>query len=149
VRRCQHLPGQRLFQYLDEDGEPRDVGSSDVNDYLQEISGEDFTAKEFRTWAGTVLAAWALHDLAVDDPNPGSKRQIVGAVEKVAGELGNTPAVCRRCYVHPDVIEAHLDGTLQAALDAGAASRLSGTAGLSAHEAAVLALLRQRLRAAA
>ena len=149
VRRCQHLPGQRLFQYLDEDGEAHDVGSSDVNDYLQEISGEDFTAKEFRTWAGTVLAAWALRDLAVDDPDSGSTRQVVAAVERVAGELGNTPAVCRRCYVHPDVIEAHLDGTLQKGLEANAAQRLTGTAGLSAHEAAVLALLRQRLRAAA
>ncbi|MGN6380546.1 MAG: DNA topoisomerase IB [Gaiellales bacterium] len=150
VRRCEHLPGQRLFQYLDADGTAHDVGSSDVNEYLREISGEDFTAKEFRTWTGTVLAAWALHDLAIDNPDAsGSKAQIVSAVETVAEELGNTPAICRRCYVHPDVFSAHLDGTLQTALEEQAGHSLAGTRGLSSHEAAVLALLRGRLRAVA
>ncbi len=145
VRRCQHLPGQRLFQYLDDGGEAHDIGSSDVNDYLREISGQDFTAKDFRTWTGTVLAAWALHDLARDAP--GSKHQIVTAVKSVAQELGNTPAVCRRSYVHPEVFTAHLDGTLAAGLKrtAGRAARIPE---LSAHEAAVLALLRRRSRAA-
>ena len=101
LRRCQDLPGQQLFQYVDDDGEAVDIDSEDVNDYLREATGEDFTAKDFRTWAGTVLAAWALEDLGEAGSPTRAKRQVVRAVESVAKELGNTPAVCRSCYVHP------------------------------------------------
>jgi DNA topoisomerase I len=146
VRRCQELPGQQLFQYLNEDGQIEDVTSADVNDYLQAIAGGDFTAKDFRTWAGTVLAAWALHDLDVNGSDEKPDSQIVRAVESVAADLGNTPAVCRRCYVHPEVFDAHLDGTLAGLLERQAAHRLANSRrGLTRHEAAVLALLERRL----
>jgi len=146
VRRCEELPGQQLFQYVDEDGDIEDVTSDDVNEYLQSASGGDFTAKDFRTWAGTVLAAWALHDLSVDCARTPADSQIVRAVESVAGDLGNTPAVCRRCYVHPEVFDAHLDGTLAEILERQAARKLSESRrGLTRHEAAVLALLERRL----
>ena len=146
LRRCEELPGQRLFQYLGDDGEPMGIDSDDVNAYLGEITGDDFTAKDFRTWTGTVLAAWALEDLGGYGSKNGAKRQIVAAVESVSGELGNTPAVCRRCYVHPEVLDAHLDGTLRSVLERTARRKLSkGLAGLTRHEAAVLALLTRRL----
>jgi DNA topoisomerase I len=106
VRRCQELPGQALFQYLDERGRRRTVGSADVNRYLREATGADFTAKDFRTWAGTVLAAWALHGLPPADGKTQANRNVVRAIRAVATRLGNTPAICRRCYVHPAVIEA-------------------------------------------
>ena len=149
VKRCRDLPGQHLFQYMGDDGEPAGVSSDDVNDYLGEITGDDFTAKDFRTWTGTVLAAWALEDLGGYGSKTQAKRQIVAAVESVAQELGNTPAVCRRCYVHPDVLNAHLDGTLRSVLEQQAGRRLSKRlAGLTRHEAAVLALLTRRLAGA-
>ena len=149
VKRCQDLPGQHLFQYVGDDGEPAGVSSDDVNDYLGEITGDDFTAKDFRTWTGTVLAAWALEDLGGYGSKTQAKRQIVEAVESVAQELGNTPAVCRRCYVHPDVLDAHLDGTLRSVLEQQAGRKLSKKlAGLTRHEAAVLALLTRRLAGA-
>jgi DNA topoisomerase-1 len=107
VRRCQDLPGHELFQYLDEDGRRHTIGSSDVNTYLQGLAGEEFTAKDFRTWAGTVLAARAL------EPVEGASAEAVSAaVRRVAEHLGNTPAICRKCYVHPAVIDAFLDGSL-------------------------------------
>jgi DNA topoisomerase-1 len=108
VRRCQELPGQDLFQYLDDDGNVRDVTSTHVNEYLREVAGEEFTAKDFRTWAGTVLAAAALREIGAG--RPPTKRHVVRAIERVAEELGNTPAVCRKCYVHPDVLDAYLEG---------------------------------------
>jgi DNA topoisomerase-1 len=146
LKRCEDLPGQRLFQYLGDDGEPVGIDSDDVNAYLGEITGADFTAKDFRTWTGTVLAAWALEDLGGYGSQTEAKRQIIAAVESVSGELGNTPAVCRRCYVHPDVLDAHLDGTLSSVLEREARRKLSkGLAGLTRHEAAVLALLTRRL----
>jgi DNA topoisomerase-1 len=146
LRRCEELPGQHLFQYLGEDGAPARIDSDDVNAYLGEITGDDFTAKDFRTWTGTVLAAWALQDLGEYGSKTEAKRQIVDAVESVSRELGNTPAVCRRCYVHPDVLDAHLEGTLRAVLEREARRKLSkGLAGLTRHEAAVLALLTRRL----
>ena len=114
IRRCEELPGQSLFRYIDDDGEPVDVTSDDVNDYIRAAAGDEFTAKDFRTWTGTVLAAWALDELGGSDSPP--KKQLVAAIESVAAELGNTPAVCRACYVHPDVMDAHLDGTLKAGL---------------------------------
>ena len=150
VRGCQDLPGQDLFAYVNDEGEVVDVDSADVNDYIREISGSDFTAKDFRTWTGTVLAAWALHDLGAFTSKTQANRHIVSAVESVASRLGNTPAVCRKCYVHPDVFEAHLDGTLISLLAEHAAEELtSDLTGLTREEAAVLGLLGARLQTAA
>jgi DNA topoisomerase-1 len=116
VRRLEELPGQRLFQYLDDDGELGEVDSDDVNAYLHDVAGDGYSAKDFRTWTGTVLAACALERLGPFDSAAGAKQQAVAAVRSVAGELGNTPAVCRRCYIHPEVFEAHRDGSLQRGL---------------------------------
>jgi DNA topoisomerase-1 len=112
VRRCQEVPGDELFQYLDDEGKPRDIDSADVNAYLHEIAGEEFTAKDFRTWAGTVLAARALRDCLPCARQAEARRHVAAAIESVARELGNTPAVCRKCYVHPGVVSAYPDGTL-------------------------------------
>jgi len=147
VARCQDLPGQDLFAYLDEDGEVRSIGSGDVNDYLREITGQDFTAKDFRTWSGTVIAAWALKELESVDSEAQAKRNVVRAVEQVAEWLGNTPAVSRRSYVHPGIIDAYLDGDVVRAARETAEKKLRDDLGqLTPQEAAVLALLRQRLR---
>jgi DNA topoisomerase-1 len=146
IKRCQDLPGQVLFQYLDESGEQQQVDSGDVNDYLREISGEDFTAKDFRTWAGTVLAARALQELQAFDSEAQAKRNVVRAIEAVAGILGNTTSVCRKCYVHPAVIDSYLDGSMLENLKRRAEDELrEGVAELRPEEAAVLALLQQRL----
>jgi DNA topoisomerase-1 len=107
VRRLRDLPGYELFQYVDEGGEIRSIGSMDVNDYLREITGRDFTAKDFRTWAGTVLAVEALCEGEPFTTQKQAKKNIVAAVEKVAERLGNTVAVCRKCYIHPAVFEAY------------------------------------------
>lgn len=149
VARCQDLPGQALFTYLDDDGEPRTVDSADVNDYLREISGQDFTAKDFRTWAGTVLAAWALRELTEFDSQAQAKKNVVRAVEHVAERLGNTPAVSRNSYVHPSVIDAYLEGDMARQAREAADAELSGSLStLDPEEAAVLALLRKRLASA-
>lgn len=146
VARCQDLPGQALFTYLDDDGEPHVVDSSDVNDYLREISGEDFTAKDFRTWAGTVLAAWALRELTEFDSEAQAKKNVVRAIESVAERLGNTPAVSRKSYVHPSVIDAYLQGDVAREAREVADEELSASLStLAPEEAAVLALLRKRL----
>jgi DNA topoisomerase-1 len=113
VRRCQDLPGHELFEYLDELGENRKVNSADVNDYLRAISGEDFTAKDFRTWAGTVLASRALREFEESASETEAKKHVVEAIKGVAQRLGNTPAVCRKCYVHPAVIEWYFAGKLK------------------------------------
>ncbi len=136
-------PGQTLFQYVDPDGAAQSIGSGDVNAYLQEITGESFTAKDFRTWAGTVAMTKALAPLAPPASESAAKRAIVAAIADVAARLGNTPAVCRRCYVHPLVLEAYRDGTLAAL----ARRRPRPGRGLRADEAMVLALLRRRLAA--
>jgi DNA topoisomerase-1 len=146
VKQCQELPGQELFQYVDDDGGRRSIDSADVNAYLREISGDDFTAKEFRTWAGTVLAALALQELEKFDSATQAKRNVVRAIEAVAKVLGNTPAVSRKCYVHPAILDAYMDGVTLASLKARAEQRMrTALAGLRAEEAAVLALLQQRL----
>jgi DNA topoisomerase-1 len=111
VRQCMDLPGQELFQYLDEEGERRVVDSSDVNDYLRGISGSEFTAKDYRTWAGSVLALAELTQRASDSPHEG-KGHVVEVTKLVAERLGNTPAVCRKCYIHPGVIDAFQTGAL-------------------------------------
>jgi DNA topoisomerase-1 len=146
VRKCQDIPGYHLFQYLDEAGNRQAVDSADVNEYLRRISGEDFTAKDFRTWAGTVAATLALREFESFDSEAQAKSHIVKAIETVAGQLGNTPAICRKCYVHPAVIEAYMDGTMLQTLRRRAEEQLSeGLSKLKPEEAAVMALLRERL----
>ena len=137
-------PGYELFQYVDESGASVDITSSDVNVYLREISGADFTAKDFRTWAGTVLAARVLQELEKFTSKAEAKRNLLQAVEAVARMLGNTPAICRRCYVHPVVLESYLDGTLVDHLKRRAEEKLTiGVRKLPPDEAAVLMLLQQ------
>jgi DNA topoisomerase-1 len=146
IKACQELPGQELIQYVDEAGNCRDVTSTDVNDYLREITGKDVTAKDFRTWAGTVLAAMALNELESFDNDAQAKRNLRTAIEKVSARLGNTPTICRKCYVHPEVLDAYMDGNLVLELKSKAESELrSGLENLKPEEAAVLALLRSRL----
>jgi DNA topoisomerase I len=146
VKRCQDIPGQELFQYLDAQGNQQTIGSADVNGYLKEITGEDFTAKDFRTWAGTVLAARALQELEQVDTQTKAKKNIVRAVEAVAQMLGNTPSICRKCYVHPAVLDAYLDGALLQNLRRRAAQKISSELqSLRPEEAAVLAFLQRRL----
>ena len=146
VKNCRDLPGQELFQYLDEEGNRHAVDSSDVNDYLREITGEEITAKDFRTWAGTHLAAEALREFELFDTEAKRKKAIVQAVEKVAMHLGNTPAVCRRCYIHPAILEGYLDGTLLEVLSQRAGEYLrDNIEGMATEEAAVTAFLRLRL----
>jgi DNA topoisomerase-1 len=148
VKQCQELPGQQLFQYAVEDGSLETIDSGDVNDYLGAAGGQDFTAKDFRTWAGTVLAAEALTAVEEVDSGAAAKRKIVEAIEAVAKSLGNTPAICRKCYVHPAIIESYLDGTFLNALKERADEKARSSAGrLPPREAAILALLRRRLGA--
>src|SRR4051812_39814074 len=147
VGRCRDLPGQVLFQYLGEDGQPRTIDSADVNEYIREAAGREFTAKDFRTWAGTVLASLALREFEGFDSEAQAKKNIVRAIEHVAERLGNTPSVCRKCYVHPEVIEAYLDGSMLETLKRRAEKELAGgLPDLRPEEAAVVALLQQRLK---
>jgi DNA topoisomerase-1 len=146
VKACQDLPGQDLFQYLDEAGERQSVTSSDVNAYLKEITGRDITAKDFRTWAGTVLAAMALSEFESFDSEARAKRNIRSAIEAVASRLGNTPTICRKCYVHPEVLNSYLEGSLLVEVREEAESELrEELSGLRPEEAAVLSLLGTRL----
>lgn len=150
IAKTRELPGQDLFQYIDEDGEPHTIDSGDVNEYLQQITGEEYTAKDFRTWSGTVLAALALHEFEKFDSEAQAKKNIVQAIESVAERLGNTPTICRKCYVHPAVIDAYLEGTVLAALQTETTRQLvNDLHSLSPEEAAVLTLLQQRLQKAA
>jgi DNA topoisomerase-1 len=112
IRRMRDLPGQELFQYVDENGERRTIDSSDVNDYLRSLTGEDYTAKDFRTWSGTVLAAMELQALRACESETEAKKNIVQAIANVSRRLGNTPAVCRKCYVHPAVLDCYLQGVM-------------------------------------
>jgi DNA topoisomerase-1 len=148
VRSCQELPGQHLFQYLDETGERQSVTSSDVNAYLKEVTGFDVTAKDFRTWAGTVLATIALADRGPAANIAQAKRNITLAIASVSARLGNTPAICRKSYVHPEIFAAYLEGAffLDVGRPAGApSSNLLGA--LDPEEEAVLSLLLARARA--
>lgn len=113
IRRCLDLPGQHLFQYLDEQGERRVVSSTDVNAYLRELTGADFTAKDYRTWAGSALALGMLRELDWQ-PESTAKKHLVAMVKTVAEQLRNTPAVCRKCYIHPALIDAFQAGELTA-----------------------------------
>ncbi len=139
VRSLQDLPGQMLFQYDDGEGGVQAITSADVNAYLKAISGAEVTAKDFRTWAGTVLAAAAFAERAAAGTTP-SRRAVAEVIAEVAAKLGNTPSICRKCYVHPQLVEAYLAGEL------GTPLRRTSARALSAEEAAVLAFLRRRAR---
>jgi DNA topoisomerase-1 len=145
VKACRDIPGYDLFQYYDESGQRQSIGSADVNAYLQEITGKDFTSKDFRTWAGTVLAAQLLRDYERFDSDAQAKRNIVQAVEAVAKRLGNTKAVCRKCYIHPAVFDAYLDGSMLRTVAQRARRAARKIEDLSEGEAAVLGLLERRL----
>jgi DNA topoisomerase-1 len=146
IRACQELPGQELFQYLDDGGETRDVTSSDVNAFLREISGNDITAKDFRTWHGTVLAALALQEFEKFDSQAGAKRNIRDAIQKVAARLGNTPTICRQCYIHPEIVTTYIEGSLLLEVKHKVEEELrEDLSVLRSEEAAVLTLLRNRL----
>jgi DNA topoisomerase-1 len=134
VRRMQDLPGEELFQYVDEGGEVRGIGSSDVNAYLKEIAGDEFTSKDFRTWAGTLLCARLLCRLDSPPTDTAAKREVARVVEAVAHELRNTRAVCRKCYIHPAVIESYTAGRIAGAMEGRSA------------EKALIALLRSAQR---
>lgn len=146
VKACQDLPGQDLFQYLDDNGEQQSVTSADVNAYLKEITGRDITAKDFRTWAGTVLAALALKEFEEFDSEAKAKKNIRAAIEKVSGRLGNTPSICRKCYVHPEVFSSYMDGELLLEVKEEIETELrEDLPSLKPEEAAVLSLLQERL----
>ncbi|GAC1513332.1 MAG: DNA topoisomerase IB [Candidatus Dormibacteraceae bacterium] len=142
VKRCEELPGQMLFQYIDPAGDRRTVTSDDVNQYLREVSGEDYTAKDFRTWGATVLAAAALREVVRFESDTEAKHNVVAAIDTVARRLGHTRAVCRRSYVHPAVIDTYLEGSLESVLRVvdGRTHR-----NLKAEESAVIALLKQHV----
>jgi DNA topoisomerase I len=144
VKRCRDLPGHELFQYVDESGARQSIDSADVNDYLRDVSGESFTAKDFRTWAGTVLTFETLRDFGPAEDERAGKHNITRTIEHVAERLGNTPAVCRKCYVHPAVLEAYLEGSLVEG-DSGVPGADEHRPGeqLLPQELAVLALLRR------
>jgi DNA topoisomerase-1 len=150
IRSCQDLPGHELFQYLDDAGLRHAISSEDVNAYLHAIAGGDFTAKYFRTWAGTVLAAMALQEFERFDSETQAKKNIVAAIESVAKKLGNTKAVCRKCYVHPTVLNCYPEGSLLDSLKGRVEGKIkSSLRSLRPEEAAVLALLQERLGRAA
>jgi DNA topoisomerase I len=141
VKSCQDLPGQELFQYLDERGRPHKITSGLVNDYLRAVSGQDFTAKDFRTWTATVLAAQALQECGAFDSPAAGKRKVVQAIDAVAERLGNTRSICQKCYVHPALIAHYLEGNLLPRLRI--AKTATGHVNRHAAERAVLAFLRR------
>jgi DNA topoisomerase-1 len=148
VKRCAEIPGHELFKYLDDDGTSRTVDSGDVNFYIKDVTGQDFSAKDFRTWAGTVLAALALSEFKKYDNQAEAKRNVVAAIEKVAKQLGNTPAICRKSYVHPEILNAYMSGDLVKMIDAKIARKFKQQyAKLTADEVMVLAFLHKRLKA--
>ncbi len=149
IARLQDLRGQELFQYVDDDGEQHGISSHDVNEYLHEVTGEDITAKDFRTWAATNLAALALQEFEQFDSEAKAKKNVLRAIEKVSKLLGNTPAICRKCYIHPRIFDGYLDGSLAEALKLRAEAALDPAHGetpsLSAEEVAVVAFLSRTL----
>lgn len=145
VGRCQDIPGQVLFQYRDEDKRRRRIESGDVNAYLREISGGDFTAKDFRTWSATVQMMAALDALPHFHSKAGALKNVNAAIKSVARRMGNTPAICRKCYVHPAIIDAYLTGRKLRRAPRSSTGKTTGTfGGMKAEEAAVLCLLRPR-----
>ena len=147
VQRCQALPGEDLFQYVDEDGTRQTIGSEDVNGYIREIAGEEFTAKDFRTWAGTILAVAALSEAGLSATQRQAKSNVLRAIDQVAEQLNNTRAVCRKYYVHPAVFETYLDGTLHQILQNG--TKVAAKSELAQEEVSVVRLLRHHLESKA
>jgi DNA topoisomerase I len=145
VKQCRDIPGYELFQYLDENGQRQTVDSGDVNAYLREITQQDFTAKDFRTWGGTVLAAMTLNELGPWESESESKKNIVQAVKEVANCLGNRPATCRKYYIHPGILDTYLDGTLLDKLQEQLEQAKKSSNGLNDEETAMMAILRQYL----
>jgi DNA topoisomerase-1 len=145
IAHCQDLPGQELFQYLDAEGNTHAIDSSDVNDYLREISGEDFTAKDFRTWAGTVTTCRLLRELEPFSSATQAKKNVVSVIKSVAAQLGNTPSVCRKCYVHPAVLETYVAGVIA---PEAARNGHDPCATREEEEKALLKLLEQQLKSA-
>ncbi|MET1026088.1 MAG: DNA topoisomerase IB [Dongiaceae bacterium] len=148
IRACEGLPGQQLFQYEDDEGHAQNVDSTDVNEYLREITGQEITAKDFRTWAGTVLAALKLNDLQPALGEKEAKKNIRAVIDEVANRLGNTPAICRSCYIHPAILQLYVDGTLRLTIKARQRAPKEDT-GLEAEERAVQAILRKVSRISA
>ncbi|MEO5667268.1 MAG: DNA topoisomerase IB [Bdellovibrionota bacterium] len=147
VRRCQELPGYEVFEYIDATGKRHDVKSEHINAYLREVTGHAFTAKDFRTWAGTLLAAKALQEYRSFSSQTEAKKQVLKAIESVSKKLGNTKAICRKCYVHPAVIESHMDGSLAEIFEKKATDMVSQKfSSLKKDEAAILVLLEKRLK---
>jgi DNA topoisomerase I len=147
VKRCAEIPGHELFKYLDDDGVCQTVDSGEVNRYIRDITEQDFSAKDFRTWAGTMLAALALAEFKKYDSEAEAKRNVVAAIEKVAKQLGNTPAICRKSYIHPEVLSAYMSGDLIKMIDAKIARKFKRQyAQLTADEIMVLAFLHKRLK---
>ncbi|PZR75394.1 MAG: DNA topoisomerase I [Chthoniobacterales bacterium] len=148
IRKLQDLPGQDIFQYEDEAGERRNITSQDVNDYLREITGEEFTAKDFRTWGGTVLTAMALNAQGPVEDKAQAKKNIKDAIAAVSKILGNTPSICRKCYVHPVVLESYLNGDMIEGLKQKTEEALSeNLENLRSEEAVVMSFLQERLTA--
>jgi DNA topoisomerase I len=143
VQRCQALPGEDLFQYIDDEDVRQTIGSGDVNAYIREISGQEFTAKDFRTWAGTLLAVAALTELGKWSTQRQAKSNVLRAIDRVAEQLNNTRAVCRKYYVHPAVLDSYLAGTMLKALQNG--TKPSVKSDLADEEASVVRLLRHHL----
>lgn len=150
VKRCLDLPGYELFQYIDDDGTLHTVDSADVNDYLREISSQQFTAKDFRTWAGTVLACSMLREFESFNTETEAKKNVVRAIAAVAQRLGNTPSVCRKCYVHPAVIECYVGGEMYKTFEKKMEQEVSKTSqALRAEELDLIHLLEERMKNAA
>jgi DNA topoisomerase I len=150
VQRCRDLPGYELFQYLDNDGKRHSIDAADVNDYLRDITQQDFTAKDFRTWAGTVLACSLLREFEPAESDTQAKKNVVAAIKSVAERLGNTPTVCRKCYVHPAVLDTYLGGSMMQAFEAEVTREVDKQLkALRKEELDVLHLLEQRLAKAA
>src|SRR6185503_693892 len=137
-----------LFGYIDDDGKVQDIGSADINEYLREVTGQDFTAKSFRTWAATVLAACALQEFPDCKSNAHAKRNVSQAIEAVAGVLGNTPAICRKSYIHPAIVDAYTEGSLPRTRRSRKLRPVSSPADFHQMETAVLAWLHRLQRAA-
>ncbi len=146
VKRCQDIPGQELFQYIDENGDRQSIDSGAVNTYLREITGQDFTAKDFRTWSGTVLAAMHLYDIGDCESATATKKAITQAIKSVAEHLGNRPATCRKFYVHPTILESYQNGSLSEVMAKFLTDEnLESNKGLHCEEQAVVMLLKQQL----
>lgn len=150
VKKCQDVPGYELFQYIDEDGSHKSIDAADVNDYLRELSGEPFTAKDFRTWAGTVLACSMLREFEAFESQTQAKKNLVAAIKSVSERLGNTPSVCRKCYVHPAVIDSYMGGEMLKSFEDQVQKALSRSPhALRREEMDLLHLLEHRARLAA